>query len=152
MVVSVCKSFQDSDANSCAAPFIGSEDLRSAYRQIPLSKTNVAMCIVAIWDIERQEVRFYEMWGQPFGAGHAVPNFYRFASLLAEIAQKLLHLHIDNYFDDFFHVEPKFSTVSASWSFRNMLLSWELIGIRLGLGPLVTSALCWAFFSMTDQS
>lgn len=53
------------------------EDLKAACRQVPLSASNVAIAIAACWSPVLAAVQLYEMWGQPFGAGHAAPNFYR---------------------------------------------------------------------------
>eukprot|EP00969_Alexandrium_andersonii_P064902 2858248-Alexandrium_andersonii.AAC.1 len=58
------------------------------------------------------------MWGLPFGAGHAVPNFYRVAEWLCRAARRFLMLLMDHFFDDYFYCEWRLSAASALWSFR----------------------------------
>lgn len=48
----------------------------------------------------------HELRAQPFGAGHAVPNFCRVAEWLARLCQLMYHLFVDHFFDDFFLIEP----------------------------------------------
>ena len=61
-----------------------------------------------------------EIWGHPFGAGHAVPNFYKRAAWLKELTRKLLFCHIDQFFDDFWVIEPCGTSVGSLWSFRQI--------------------------------
>eukprot|EP00971_Amphidinium_carterae_P324331 6445021-Amphidinium_carterae.1 len=55
------------------------EALQSAYRQIPVSDTNLSCCVVMVADPDTNMVRYFVLYGQPFGAAHAVSNFYRVA-------------------------------------------------------------------------
>ena len=52
------------------------------------------------------------MYGQPFGAGHAVPNFCRIEQAVRAV-RRLLFLVVDHFFDDYFLVEPKCLAASA---------------------------------------
>lgn len=73
---------------------VGTADMKSAYRQVPLCDNDLKNSITAVYHPGFPEPTLHEMFGQPFGAGHAVPNFYRFAEWFhAEI-----HLQI------FFHI------------------------------------------------
>ena len=67
------------------------EDMKAAYRQCPLMSSQVMLAITAVWNPYLCAVRFHEMWGQPFGAGHAVPNFYRMAEWACRVARRLLN-------------------------------------------------------------
>ena len=62
--------------------FIATEDMKGAYRQVPLLPSRVRYCITAVFDPNTDSVQLYQMLGQPFGAGHAVPNFCRVAEWL----------------------------------------------------------------------
>jgi len=90
------------------------EDLKAAYRQCPLLSSQVAVAITAVWCPHggpycRGTVQFHEMYGQPFGAGHAVPNSCRLAEWASRVTRRLLLLVLDHFFDDYFLVEPKCS-------------------------------------------
>jgi len=98
-----------------------SEDLKAAYRQCPLSAACVALTIILLWNPFESKVQFHELWGQPFGAGHAVPNFYRMASWIAEVCRKLLFLHMDHFFDDFWVIEPQATIICGVWCVRKVM-------------------------------
>ena len=104
------------------------EDLKAAYRQCPLLSSQMCVCVTAIWNPEEKRVQFHDMYGQPFGAGHAVPNFCRIAEWAARAARRLLLVVADHFFDDYFIVEPKCTAASAVWSFRRLL---NLVGLQI---------------------
>ena len=54
---------------------ISTADMRAAYRQAALADSDVPSAVTAIYDPTEGDVKLHEMYGQPFGAGHAVPNF-----------------------------------------------------------------------------
>ena len=54
---------------------MATEDMKGAYRQVPLSPSDVRYAVTAVYDPTAQEVKLHLMYGQPFGAGHSVPNF-----------------------------------------------------------------------------
>ena len=56
---------------------VGTEDMKQAYRQIPLLDSQTSLAVTAIYNPHTQQPELYEIYGQPFGAGHSVPNFYR---------------------------------------------------------------------------
>ena len=62
---------------------LASDDMKSAYRQIPLSPRDVRYAITGVWNPHKEQVELYHMHGQPFGAGHAVPNFCRVAEWIS---------------------------------------------------------------------
>ena len=73
---------------------VGSEDMKGAYRQIPLPDRQVSISITAVYDPANKQAKLLEIYGQPFGAGHAVPNFYRVAEWLSRLLVRALHLLI----------------------------------------------------------
>ena len=132
-----------------------SEDLQAAYRQCPLLSSQVCIAITAVFH-PGLGLRYHEMWGQPFGAGHAVPNFYRMAEWLARLVRRSLLIVSEHFFDDFWIVEPKATIASAVWAF-NRLLSllgfvvdpgksqlpsslWHALGVILDMKGLVSSS------------
>lgn len=68
------------------------------------------------------------MYGQPFGAGHAVPNWYRVAEWLARVLKRLYYILVDHFFDDFFVVEPEDTIKSAMACLKE---TFNLVGFRL---------------------
>eukprot|EP00435_Cladocopium_sp_Y103_P012194 s2155_g3.t1 len=84
---------------------IGTEDMRGAYRQIPLVDSQTAISITAIYNPYNGKVQLYEMYGQPFGAGHSVPFFYRVAEWACRLIVRGFKLMLDHFFDDYYYVE-----------------------------------------------
>lgn len=109
--------------------YFATEDMASAYRQVPLDPRDVRYAITGVYDPSSGEVWLHEMYGQPFGAGHAVPNFCRIAEWLARCLQRLFDMHIDHFFDDFFIVEPKRTIASAVHCMKE---AFKLLGFLLG--------------------
>ena len=111
-----------------AGVHLSTEDLKSAYRQVPLPDAQIGLSITAVMNPKTGQVELFEIYGQPFGAGHAVPNFYRVAEWLCRLLVLGYNLAIDHFFDDYFLVErPECSAISSfcvSESFA--LLGFEL--------------------------
>ena len=106
----------------------GSEDLESAYRQVALPDSQLRIAITAVFNPDTNQIDLHELFGQPFGAGHAVPTFYRLAEWLNRAARRLLFIVMDHFFDDYFYLEPKFAAPSATWAFRRLA---ALTGVNL---------------------
>ena len=104
--------------HSDGEPRAASEDMSGAYRQIPLLPAHIMLCLTAVWHSDLGKVQLHEMFGQPFGAAHAVPNFYRFAEWVCRALRRWFHLMLNHFFDDFFVVEPTWSLQSAMFCFR----------------------------------
>jgi hypothetical protein len=102
-------------------PLGATEDLKGAYRQIALLAAHVSLCITAVFNPESGTIDYHELYGQPFGAGHAVPNFCRVAEWACRVCRRLLHLMMEHFFDDYFLIEPEFAIASAVWSFRRVM-------------------------------
>ena len=101
-------------------------DMKGAYRQIPLAPCDVRFALTAVYDPTKDRVTLHEMYGQPFGAGHAVPNFCRVAEWISRVMQKLFHMLVDHFFDDFFVVEPEATIQSAMACLRE---TFTLLGL-----------------------
>ena len=76
---------------------IGTEDMRGAYRQIPLVDSQTAISITAIYNPKLGKAQLYEMYGQPFGAGHSVPNFYRVAEWASRTIGRGFRMMLDHF-------------------------------------------------------
>ena len=100
-------------AQRCNSVYMGTEDMQGAYRQVPLHCMDVKYAIAAVYDPDSKQVKLFEMYGQPFGAGHAVPNFCRVSEWVSRMLQRFFHMHVDHFFDDFFIIEPEDTIISA---------------------------------------
>ena len=107
---------------------LATEDMASAYRQVPLAPEDVRYAITGVYNPSTKEVDLHEMYGQPFGAGHAVPNFYRVSEWIARCLQRLFHIHLDHFFDDFFIIEPRDTIRSAVYCMQE---AFKLLGFAL---------------------
>ncbi len=63
--------------------------MKGAYRQVPLLDEHVKYAVTAVYNPDYDRVDLRNMFGQPFGAGHAVPNFCRVAEWLARVVSRL---------------------------------------------------------------
>ena len=73
------------------------EDLKAAYRQCLLSDSMLSLCLVMFYNPSTGVIDCHESFGMPFGAGHAVPNFYRMAQWCAVVGRRFLKLPIDHF-------------------------------------------------------
>ena len=78
--------------------------MAGAYRQVPLPDSQVRIAVTAVYHWESGEVKLFEIYGQPFGAAAAVPNFYRLAEWACRLCIRGYQLLIDHFFDDYFVV------------------------------------------------
>ena len=107
---------------------LATEDMKGAYRQVPLAPQDVRYAITGVFNPWSKSVDLHEMYGQPFGAGHAVPNFCRVAEWISRCLQRLYHMMVDHFFDDFFVVEPDWSIEVAMFCLRE---TFSVLGFAL---------------------
>ena len=112
----------------CPDVQIATEDMKGAYRQIPLAPADVRYAITAVYSPECKDVVLFEMYGQPFGAGHAVPNFCRVSEWLSRFLQRFFSLHVDHFFDDFFLIEPSRTIQAGIFVMKE---SFKILGFSL---------------------
>ena len=105
---------------------VGTADMKSAYRQVPLCDNDLKNSITAVYHPGSPEPTLHEMFGQPFGAGHAVPNFYRFAEWFQRFVCRYFSISCDHFFDDFWIVSREHH---AEHALQCLLRSAELMGI-----------------------
>eukprot|EP00971_Amphidinium_carterae_P070662 1397364-Amphidinium_carterae.1 len=84
-----------------------------AYRQVPVSDSNLSCCVVLLADPAAGVVRYFLLYAQPFGAAHAVGNFCRVAEWITRVARRFFHLAVEHFYDDFFQVEPTSTAIVA---------------------------------------
>ena len=83
---------------------LSTADMKAAYRQVALSDDSTPFALTCLYDPVADDVGIHEMYGQPFGAGHAVPNFYRVAEWFCRFAAEWFHIGVDHFFDDYWIV------------------------------------------------
>jgi len=76
----------------------------------------------------KKRVFLHEMYGQPFGAGHAVPNFCRVSEWLSRCLGRIFSLALDHFFDDFFLVDKQQNSEVASFCLRE---GFKTLGFEL---------------------
>lgn len=102
---------------------LATEDMTGAYRQVPLAPQDVRYSVTGVFNPYTRRVDLHLMYGQPFGAGHAVPNFCRVAEWIARLLQRRFMMVVDHFFDDFWLVEPAKLAESATFVLRECFLA-----------------------------
>eukprot|EP00435_Cladocopium_sp_Y103_P069042 s603_g32.t1 len=93
--------------------------------------------ITAVYNPHQRTTELFEMYGQPFGAGHSVPNFCRVAEWLCRCIRRLFHLCLDHFFDDYFLAEPSGTAAIAVHCFQE---AFSILGFTWGVVVPVPSA------------
>ena len=106
---------------------LATADMQAAYRQVALDPSDIPRALTAIFNPLEQKAAIHEVYAQPFGAGHAVPNFYRLAEWFARFLMRFFKIQCDHFFDDFWIVSTE---STAEVNLRCLLRSAELLGIR----------------------
>ena len=75
-------------------------DLKSAYKQLPLSPLDSDKAVISLWSQMHQDVKCFVCHTLPFGASASVHNFLRVSSFL-QAAGCSLGIMWTSYFDDF---------------------------------------------------
>ena len=104
------------------------EDMKGAYRQIPLADSNMQLSVTGVYCPHEQSAHFFLMHGQPFGAGHSVPNFYRVAEFINRIIIRHYKVLMDHFFDDFYMVSKSSESTTSAFCLRE---TFKLLGFVL---------------------
>lgn len=107
---------------------VSTEDMKGAYRQVPLSDSQTSVAVTGVFNPDLRIVELYLMHGQPFGAGHAVPNFYRVAEWLARLLIRAFGLVLDHFFDDYFLISVEQEASTSAFCVREV---FSLLGFIL---------------------
>ena len=104
------------------------EDMKGAYRQVPLADSHTQLSVTGVYCPSDKKAKFFLMHGQPFGAGHSVPNFYRVAEFLNRIVMRFFSVLIDHFFDDFYMVCKASESKTCAFCLRE---AFKLLGFVL---------------------
>ena len=130
---------------------LSTADMKAAYRQVALSNDNVPFALTCLYDPDTRDVGIHEMYGQPFGAGHAVPNFYRVAEWFARFVNRWFRLGVDHFFDDFWIVS---TSAQAPTGLHCLVQAAELLGIIFDPGktqePTALAEVLGVLFDTTE--
>lgn len=107
---------------------LATEDMQSAYRQIPLPDGQISISVTGVFNPWKESTELFEIYGQPFGAGHAVPNFYRVAEFLSRLIGRGYQMVVDHFFDDFFVADHPNSATVSMFCYRE---AFQLLGFSL---------------------
>ena len=108
--------------------YIATEDMAGAYRQVPLTDSQVRISVTAVYNPNTKQPALFEIYGQPFGAAHAVPNFYRVAEWACRLMVRAYHLMVDHFFDDYFAVVRPGESQASLFCLQE---AFKLIGLVL---------------------
>ena len=109
----------------------GSDDMSSAYRQVPNCPDEAQGLVVAWWDVQVGGVLYAVLNGHPYGLATAVVNFCRIPALTTAVCRRLLAIAAVSYFDD----TGTLDTVAAAGSGQEgVALVHSLCGFRLDPG------------------
>ena len=100
-------------------------DLKSAYRQLPLSSEALEMSFIAVKDPKTGEVQFFRLLCLPFGAVAAVHAFIRVSLALCHLGQTFWLLPWSAFYDDFTLLSTKALSSSSEKSAAFLL---DLLG------------------------
>ena len=103
-------------------------DLKSAYRQAPVSDRSLKFSNVAYFDPQTKGPTVRRMFALPFGASRAVYGYLRIAHSLWWLAVKCLALMMTHFFDDFITVCRAEESRLVSQVLSNFfgLLGWKV--------------------------
>ena len=77
------------------------EDMKSAFRQLPVHPESLRFTIIAVWHPEWNTWSFWRLFGMPFGLKGAVLDFNRVSAALLALARRWLAIPSLSFFDDF---------------------------------------------------
>ena len=98
---------------------IGLDDMKAAYRQLPVCQPFYT--VFAIWSVTRGRVEYYFLHGHNFGFRAAVLNFNAFAVLVVTCARVFLGVPCDQFFDDFMIIDLLVARTSGQDGLAGML-------------------------------
>ena len=103
-------------------------DHASAFRQVPLHKDEIPLSVIVFHHPEREELVFYVHLALPFGFTASVIGYNRISQAIAFLANKIFAIPVDSYFDDYWAVEPEYSSKSGfdAFGFLNELLGFDI--------------------------
>eukprot|EP00971_Amphidinium_carterae_P225337 4469354-Amphidinium_carterae.1 len=103
-------------------------DLKSAYRQLPVSEDSKRFSVIVVWDPEAECPRYFQLHALPFGSVSSVYSFNRLSVAIRHIMMRLFLIPSCCYFDDYPTLSPRVLTDSAASTFQEVMsiLGWQL--------------------------
>ena len=127
---------------------LGKSDFRAAFKTLPPSESQQWLCWTLIFNPVEGKLQVAPLYSQVFGSVGAVVAWYRTATALQAIMDRLFHLNVFIYVDDCFWTCPDFeaqgSMPTTRWQqevFHEVasgLLGWELDPAKSETGTTVT--------------
>ena len=97
----------------------GSEDMKKAFRQVPLQDTRLRFAVVALWSPLLSTWVHAQLRAMPFGLMGAVLDFNRVGGALVALSRRWLGVPVLGFYDDFKVTELPTSVPSAAASLRD---------------------------------
>ena len=106
---------------------IRSLDLKSAYKQLPVSERDLCCSIVYTNKPDSDGVLFWQLFSLPFGSVSSVYAFNAYSRMIEVALCELCAIPVSSYFDDFVAFDTDTTSNSASHSMEALLdaLGWE---------------------------
>ena len=99
-------------------------DLKSAYRQLPISDSSLKYARLSIFNPESQKAECFQQYAVPFGARASVVAFIRCARALQWLALQI-YLIVTCYFDDYCNMAPDQGSDNAE---KALTMLFDLLG------------------------
>lgn len=113
---------------SAGSLMLATEDLKGAYRQVPLLDSQILLAITAVYTHTLGQLPYMKCLGSRLGLLTPCQIFYRIAEWMCRFLVRCFSLLLDHFFDDFFWItrteESSFAAFCVQEGFR--LLGWEL--------------------------
>ena len=69
--------------------------MAGAYRQVPLTAGQVKTSATVVYNGDSDRVALFEIYGQPFGAAHAVPNFVKVVEWVCRLMVRVFNVLVN---------------------------------------------------------
>ena len=102
-------------------------DLKSAYKQLAISKASLSCAFVAVYNPRTGRAELFQLLAAPFGATRSVYSFLRVSNAIWYIGVKALNIIWSCFFDDYvsFCREEHVNNTSMSVCLLFKLLGWK---------------------------
>ena len=102
-------------------------DLKSAYKQLAISKESLSFAFVAVYNPVKGKAEIFQLFAAPFGATRSVYSFLRLSNAIWFIGVKALNIIWSCFFDDFvvFSKDEHVNNTEQSVALLFRLLGWK---------------------------
>ena len=110
---------------------IGTDDMKHAYRQVPVRPSHHRFSVTAFWHEQVQDIRYVILFGCPFGLSSVVICFCRTPVLQCAVSRRCCGVACDSFFDDIENLDTRAAEGSGQRAVNKV---FGLCG--LGLDPV----------------